>query len=122
MVDQLIWLEILLKLAGGVLLIVSPRLTARALGLPPVTEPFWPRLVGALLVGFAAAAFLEIKLKGANGLGLAGCIAVNLAGATMIGSLLILGRAAPARRGRVLLWLAAGGLMALSLVEIAWAG
>lgn len=121
MVHQLLWIEILLKGTVGLLLILAPRLLARGLGLPPADQPFWPRVLGAVLIGIAVAAFLEVKLKGANGLGLAGAVAVNLAGTAIIGSLLILGQVGCPRRGRVLLWLTVLGLMALSLAEIAWA-
>ncbi len=121
MLQELLWIEIVLKGAAGGLLMLAPRTLARALGLPPVAEPFWPRCLGALLVGIALAAFLEVKLKGANGLGLAGAIAVNLAAAGIIGGQLIVGQVTPARRGRVLLWLTAGLLMLLALAEIPWA-
>ena len=122
MMHQLLWIECILKLAGGLLLIVAPRTLARLLGLPPAEHPFWPRVLGGLLVGLAIAAFLEMKLKGGNGLGLGGAIAVNLAGAGIIGALLILGQAGSVRRGRVLLWLIAAGLAGLSLIEIAGLG
>lgn len=121
-IHQLLWIEFVVKITAGVLLLLAPRTIARVLGLPPAEQPFWPRLLGAVLVGIAVAAVLEMRLKGANGLGLAGAIAINLAGSVVIGSLLILGQAGPLKRGRALLWLAAAALMLLSLVEIAWAG
>ena len=119
MSEQLLWIEACLKLAGGLALTVAPRTLARLLGLPSADQPFWPRLLGALLIGLAAASLLEARMQG--GLGLAGSIAVNLAGAAMIGALLILGRAGNTRRGRLLLWLIAGALIVLGLVEIAHA-
>jgi hypothetical protein len=119
MSEQLLWIEACLKLAGGLALTVAPRTLARLLGLPSADQPFWPRLLGALLIGLAAASLLEARMQG--GLGLAGSIAVNLAGAAMIGALLILGRAGNTRRGRLLLWLIAGALVVLGLVEIAHA-
>jgi hypothetical protein len=119
MSEQLLWIEACLKLAGGLALTVAPRTLARLLGLPSADQPFWPRLLGALLIGLAAASLLEARMQG--GLGLAGSIAINLAGAAMIGALLILGRAGNTRRGRLLLWLIAGALVVLGLVEIAHA-
>ena len=119
MSEQLLWIEACLKLAGGLALTVAPRTLARLLGLPSADQPFWPRLLGALLIGLAAASLLEARMQG--GLGLAGSIAINLAGAAMIGALLILGRAGNTRRGRSLLWLIAGALVFLGLVEIAHA-
>ena len=56
MFHQLLWIEILSKGAVGVLLLVAPRILARALGLPPAAEPFWPRCFGGVLAGLAVAA------------------------------------------------------------------
>lgn len=117
--EQLLWIEACLKLASGVALIAAPRTLARLLGLPSADQPFWPRLLGTLLIGLAAASLLEVRMQG--GLGLGGSIAVNLAGGAMIGALLILGRTGNTKRGRFLLWLTAVALIVLSLVEIAYA-
>jgi NO-binding membrane sensor protein with MHYT domain len=119
MSEQLLWIEACLKLGIGLSLITVPRTLARLLGLPSADQPFWPRLLGALLIGLGIASLLEVRMQG--GLGLGGSVAVNLAGAGMIGALLMLGRAGKTRRGRFLLWVAAAALVALSLVEIAYA-
>ena len=120
MAKDLLWLEILLKLVSGTVLLLFPRTLARLLGLPPVAETFWPRLLGGVLLGLAAATFLEGRLAATNGLGLAGHVALNLAAALTLLSLLVVGRAGPARRGRILVGLAAAALTALALVELAW--
>lgn len=119
MSEQLLWIEACLKLGSGVALVATPRTLARLFGLPSANQPFWPRLLGALLMGLGVASLLEVRMQG--GLGLAGSIAVNLAGAAMIGALLFLGRAGRTMRGRLLLWLAVAALVILSLVEIAYA-
>lgn len=122
MIQQLLWIEFILKLSVGLSLMLIPRLLARVFGLPPAESPFWPRVLGGVLVGIAAAAFVEVKLKAGSGLGIGGAIAINLATVLIVVSLLILGQVGPARRGRAALWLAAGALMTLALVEIAWLG
>lgn len=122
MAQQLLWIEFLLKLGVGCILMLGPRLLARVLGLPPAESPFWPRVLGGLLVGVGAAAFIEVKLKAGTGLGLGGAIAINLSGVAILISLLILGQAGPLRRGRAALWIVAGVLATLALVEIAWLG
>jgi NO-binding membrane sensor protein with MHYT domain len=119
MSEQLLWIEACLKLGTGLALVTTPRMLARLLGLPSADQPFWPRLLGALLVGLGIASLLEVRMQG--GLGLAGSVAVNLAGAAMIITLLILGRAGKTMRGRFLLWLTAAALVILGLVEIAYA-
>ena len=119
MSEQLLWIEACLKLGTGFALVVVPRTLARLLGLPSADQGFWPRLLGALLIGLGIASLLEVRMQG--GLGLAGSVAVNLAGSAMIAALLILGRAGKTMRGRFLLWLAAAALVILGLVEIAYA-
>lgn len=119
MSQQLLWIEACLKLAGGLALVIAPHTLARLVGLPASGHRFWPRLLGAVLLGLAVASLIEGRSPGSGGLGLAGSIAVNLAGAAMIAALLILGRAADTRRGRLLLALVAALLVLLSLIEIA---
>lgn len=119
--QQLLWLETLLKLTGGILLLLAPLTTIRALGLPSTASGFWPRLVGALLIGIAAGAYIEGAWAGSRGLGLAGLVAINLSGAAVIAFAALLGRAAPTRRGTFALWVLVALLLALSLLEIAQA-
>ncbi len=121
MIEQLLWIETILKAATGGLLVLFPRTLARILGLAPVAETFWPRLFGAMLLGLAAATFLEGQVAARNGLGLTGQIAVNMAVVLAIFAMLIMGKAGGARRGRILLGLIAAALTVLALVELAWA-
>lgn len=114
----LIGIEILLKLACAAGLIVAPRTLARLLGLPSADEPFWARLLGATLFGLAAAMVVELRFAPGHGLGIGGIVAINLAAATMLGALLILGRAGTTKRGRLVLWLTALMLALLGLVGI----
>jgi len=120
MARDLLLLEMALKAIGGALLLLFPRSLARVFGLPAVGETFWPRLLGALLIGLAAATFLEAQLATKNGLGLAGYVAINLAITLALTGLLIMGRAGTSRRGRALVTLAAIGFAVLALLELAW--
>ncbi|HRN89322.1 ABC transporter permease [Hyphomicrobium sp.] len=119
--QQLLWLETLLKLAGGILLLLAPMSTIRAFGLPASASGFWPRIVGALLIGVAAATYIEGAWAGSRGLGLAGLVVINLTGAFVIALSVLMGRAAPTRRGAFALWVLVALLVSLSLVEIAQA-
>ena len=58
MVEQLLWVEMLLKLAAGLVLLIAPTTTAAVLGLPRPGSGFWPRLLGATLVGQGIASAL----------------------------------------------------------------
>ena len=111
-------IEIALKVSAGLALLIAPKTLARALGLPPADEPFWARLLGATLVGLGVASALGSHYLPGQGIGLYGNATINLVVAACLGGLLILGQAAPSKRGRCLLWIAAGLLTLLGLVEI----
>ena len=116
--QQLLWLETLLKLVPGILLTLAPLSTLRVLGLPRPDTGFWPRLCGALLIGTAGALFLEGTARG-HGLGLAGNIVINLCGAAVLATLLVLEAGPASRRGRVTVWLIVCLLVVVTVVEIA---
>lgn len=118
---QLLWLETLLKLAGGAALLLAPLTTIRILGLPTSATGFWPRVVGVLLIGIAAATFIEGAWAGSRGLGLAGLVILNILSAAVIALAAVLGAGAPTRRGTAALWTLVVLLLLLSLVEIAHA-
>ena len=120
MIQQLLWLEIILKGGTGLALLLAPSPLARLIGLPPVGAPFWPRALGSVLVGLAIAAAFGVGLGRTNGLGLAGAAVVNVAAAVFIVAELTIGAPGLARRGRLFLWLLVGVLAILSLVELAW--
>ena len=116
---QLLWLETLLKLAAGALLVLTPLTTIKALGLPPAASGFWPRLLGTLLIGLAAATFIEGASEGSRGLGLAGLVVINLLGAGVLAVTALFGGGAPTRRGLFALWALVALLLVLVLLEIA---
>lgn len=116
--QQLLWIETLLKFIPGLLLVIAPLTTLRVLGLHRPDAGFWPRLCGALLLGMAAAIFIEGTAKG-HGLGMAGVIVINLTGAAVLSSLLILEAGPKSRRGTIAVWLTVCALVLLSITEIA---
>ncbi len=118
---QLLWLETLLKLASGLALVLAPLSVIRLFGLPTAASGFWPRVLGAILIGLAGATFIEGAWDGSRGLGLAGLIVINLASAAVIAVVIVFGGGAETRRGTLLLWVAVALLFVLSLVEIAHA-
>lgn len=119
--QQLLWLETLLKLTGGLLLLLAPLTTIRTLGLPAAASGFWPRIVGALLVAIAASAYIEGAWTGSRGIGLGGLVVINLTGAFVIALAALIGRGVPTRRGVFVLWVLVVLLLSLALVEIAQA-
>lgn len=120
-INQLLFAETILKGSAGLLLILIPGLTIKALGLPQAASRFWPRMLGALLIGLALASLAEGSLQAKSGLGLAGSIIINLSGIAVLGALLILGRtSATTRRGRLVLWSLVLALIFLTLLEFAY--
>jgi hypothetical protein len=118
MLHQLLWIEIVAKLGVGLLALLAPRTLVKVLGLPAADEPFWLRLLGATLIGLAVAMVVELRFMPGHGLGLAGIAAIDLTVASILGALLILGRAGQSRRGRGLLAATAFLLTLISLVAI----
>jgi hypothetical protein len=119
-VQQLLYAEVLLKGSIGIVLLLTPLSALRALGLHRPDTGFWPRLLGAALLGLAIASFLQGYLPKGGGLGLAGSVAVNFTAAIVLLVHLILGVAAPSARGRWSLWAAFAILAGLALLEVAW--
>ena len=115
----LLWIEIVSKLAIGGLLIVSPTLLIKVLGLPRSSSAFWPRLVGALLVGMAAAMFMDISLRLGHGMSLGGSFVINVALALALLADLISRNDMKPWRGRMVKWIALATLSTLAFVEIA---
>lgn len=114
----LLSIEIVSKLAPGVLLFLMPRLVIKAAGLPSGQDSFWSRLAGAGLIALAVGTYIEAQVAPGKGLGILGSAAINLTLAALLGSLLIVGRVPMTKRGRALLWLTAAALTLLALVEI----
>jgi hypothetical protein len=120
-VQQLLWLETLLKLAGGALLVLAPLTTIKVLGLPPSASAFWPRILGVALLGMAAAIFVEGTWGSSRGLGVRGVIVINITSAAIIALMAMFGSGAPTRRGSLALWGLVVLLFVLVLFEIAHA-
>ena len=99
-----------INLILGVLLLLTipfPEQISQFLGVPKVTNAFYPSIFGAVLFGIGIALVLEsyrTKAEQLVGLGLGGAVAINLcAGAVLIGWL-IFGDLILPLRGMVFLW------------------
>ncbi len=117
--QQLLWIETLLKGSTGLLLVLAPLSTIRFLGLAPAQASFWPRLLGILLLGIAGAIFLEGSRPGSHGLGLAGCLIINFSAVLMLTVAMVLDKSPIAGRGRALLWALVIVLLWLCALELA---
>lgn len=115
---QLLWIELVIKLAGGLLLLAVPLTTIAVLGLPKAANAFWPRMLGAVLVGLAAATYVDTNVRLGHGLGLAGAFVIDLVSGLGLASLLFLKQGPDTWRGRAVVWVAAVGLIVLALAAI----
>jgi len=117
----LLTIDGVVNLILGAILLLFPSGLAELLGLPPTNTYFYASILGAVILGVGVALFLELYGVRAHvrGLGLGGAIAINLCGG---GALLLWLLAMPLcipLRGKILLWLVAGIVLAIGLVEIA---
>ncbi len=116
--QQLLYLETILKLSGGAVLLLVPLTACRLFGLPKPPSGLWPRLLGSVLVGLAGATYLE-GATDVRGLGMAGLAIINFVAVVAILTLLALGAAGTTRRAKSTLALLALVLLVLGLLELA---
>lgn len=118
--QQILWFEVVLKAAAGLTLFLIPLTAIRITGMQKPETGFWPRLLGAVVLGIAGAVFMTLQFpESRGGLGPAGLIPINLAGAAAMIAPLILGSAAATRRGRLFILANAIVLLTLAFLEIA---
>lgn len=117
--EQLLWIETLIKGSVGVCLILSPKLIVHLFGLPPSSTPFWPRLLGGVLIGLAIAAFMTGARVIDDGVGLAGFAIINLCAAALLAAHYVRPNAAGQQRGRTFAGFIAGLLTLLAALEFA---
>ena len=117
--QQLLFIEAIVKGAIGLVLLSIPGVVTKLLGLPQTPTGVWPRLLGATLIGIAIACVVEGAITGARGLAMGGVLAINFALASVMTIQLATNAAAETVRGRVLLWILVASLYVLILVEIA---
>lgn len=118
--QQLLWFEVFLKAAAGLTLLIAPLTAISIAGVHRPESGFWPRLLGGVILGIAGAVYVTLSFPDARGgLGPAGLIPINLAAAAAMIAPLIMGTAAPSRRGKAFILVNALVLLTLAFLEIA---
>ena len=118
MLDQLLWIDVLLKLTAGGLLLVAPRLSSVTIGFGKVEPAIFARLLGITFLAVALAIFADAAGWIRDGLGAGGCALINIvAGITLLTFLLVPHGVAP-RRARGTLWLFGSVLIALGIGQL----
>ena len=113
--------DALINLALGIVLMFFPQSFVGILGVPLASTGFYRSILGAVLFGIGIALAIEWQRKpsGLTGLGLAGAIAINLCGGTVLVGWLLFGGLDIPVRGRVLLWGLTAALGGISGIEAA---
>jgi len=112
-------IDALLDLALGIPLAVHPLGLIRLAGLPPAIQPFYPSLLGAVLIGIGIALLIQRSKESAGGLGMAGAASLNLCGAAALAAWLWAGGLETAAWTRAALWALTAVLAALGVVGLA---
>lgn len=120
-VQQILFIEFVLKLSGGLVLTIAPLTAAKVFGLPVANSGFWPRLLGAVLIGLAGAIWLQSDVPNTDGIAAGGLLIINLVSAIVLMSLLVMDAASRTKRGTIALWALFAVLLGLSLAELAYA-
>ncbi|MBS0240449.1 MAG: ABC transporter permease [Proteobacteria bacterium] len=119
---QILWTEITIKAVAGLVLVLVPLSALAIVGLARPTTGLWPRLTGALLLAIAASIWIGLEYPSARGsIGPAALVSLNLFPAAVLIAALVMGTAAPTRRGQLILGLSAITLTLLAFLEIAHA-
>jgi hypothetical protein len=113
----LLLVDAAVNLLLGTLLALYPHRLVEVLGLPEVHSPFYPSILGAVLVGIGIALLISYR-GGRHGLGLDGAIAINLCGAGALAAWLLAAPASFEPAGRLTLWAVALVVFAIGVVEL----
>jgi len=116
----LIFIDGIINLLIGIILLLFPWGTGKWLGLPLPNTNFYPIILGAVIFGIGLALMLEWKGPGEKyrGLGLEGAIMINfMGGGILLLWLLLLPPQLPLR-GMAILWIVALAVLIVGLVEL----
>jgi hypothetical protein len=112
--------DALINLVLGTILVIYTVEISQILGIPEITQYFYPRILGAVLIGIALALFLEYFSKPGSlpGLGLGGAIAINVCGGVALAMYLIIGNLSLPLKGLIILWVLIFFLIVISGAEL----
>jgi hypothetical protein len=120
MSSKVLFVDGVINIVLGMLLITFSPNVIRFLGVPEVQETFYARILGGVLFGIGIALMIEVFRKscsGIIGLGLGGAIAINLCGGLVLGAILIFRDLAIPNRGQIFLWALVVILVGISSME-----
>ncbi len=116
----ILFLDAVINLALGILLLPASDIIADFLGVPSVGHGFYASIFGAVLFGIGIALLFE-TFKGPRpwtGLGLYGAVAINLCGGFVLAIWLLFAKLALPLRGQIFLWILVFILIIISIIEL----
>jgi len=116
----LIFLDGVINLLIGVILLLFPWGAGQWFGLPVSNSHFYPTLLGAVIFGIGLALMLEWRGESENfrGLGLEGAILINFMGGGVLLLWLLLASFQLPLRGVIILWIVAISVLVVGLIEL----
>jgi hypothetical protein len=105
----------------GALLLAFPAGVLDLLGLPPTSTYFYATILGGVIFGIGVALCIELwgAPHGLHGLGLGGAIVINICGAGVLLTWLLMGWLDLPLRGQIILWGVAVVVLGIGITEIA---
>jgi hypothetical protein len=117
--NLLLFVDAIVNLLLGILLMPASVPLADFLGVPTVEPGFYPSILGAVLFGIGIALLIEVFKKNRimTGLGLYGAVAINIVGGIVLAFWLLFKNLNLPLRGQIFLWILVAVLFILSGVE-----
>ena len=123
MKDKLLKIDAIINFILGALLLLAipyPEQITELLGVPKVEQSFYPSVMGGVFVGIGIGLLIERNRRPKDqwvGLGLAGAIAINMCGGSVLIGWLLFGNLEIPVRGKIFLWIIAIVLVGISSIE-----
>jgi hypothetical protein len=113
--------ELILLGAYVVFLLLMPKFTVKIFGLTEDPSTFWPRVVGAGAGGVLLGVIAQDQGWTKTGIGIGGCVALNLTMAIILALMMLVGPKMPTSRGNMTVWGIAVIHAVFGFVQIAFA-
>ena len=116
----LLWIDAIVNLILGLLLLLFPAGMLDLLGLPTVLHYFYTTILGAIIFGIGIALLIDLfgAAHGLRGLGLGGAIVINLCGGGALLVWLLFRPFDQPVRGYIVLWSVAIIVLGIGIVEL----
>ncbi len=116
-----LFIDALINLVLGILLLAFSPALVKLLGVPPAGNYFYPNILGGVLTGIALALVIEVfrkKADGFTGLGLMGAICINMCGGIVLLLWLLSANLDLPLKGSIFLWTLDVLLLVVSSAEL----